>query len=78
MCVFTDKLYALEDQCTLCTVEEHLQQCINLESNPSLSKQYGINSNSTLNELKYFHVCTGGLIPDIMHDMLEGAKCLLY
>ena len=21
----------------------------------------------------YFHVCGGGLLPDIMHDLLEGA-----
>ena len=37
------------------------------------SKIYGINRNSSLNELKYFHVCSGALIPDIMHDVLEGA-----
>ena len=24
-------------------------------------------------ELKYFDICGGGLIPDIMHDILEGA-----
>ena len=22
---------------------------------------------------RYFHVCEGGLIPDVMHDVLEGA-----
>ncbi len=22
--------------------------------------------------LRYFHVCNGGLLPDIMHDLLEG------
>lgn len=22
---------------------------------------------------RYFHVCNGGLLPDIMHDVLEGA-----
>ena len=22
---------------------------------------------------RYFHVCNGGLIPDVMHDLLEGA-----
>ena len=22
---------------------------------------------------RYFHVCEGGLLPDIMHDLLEGA-----
>lgn len=24
-------------------------------------------------ELKYFDICNGGLLPDIMHDVLEGA-----
>lgn len=36
------------------------------------SKEYGINSTSTLNDLHYFHTCTGALLPDIMHDVLEG------
>lgn len=36
------------------------------------SKEYGINRNSALNNLTYFHVCDGSLIPDIMHDLLEG------
>ena len=22
---------------------------------------------------RYFHVCDGGLVPDVMHDILEGA-----
>ena len=35
------------------------------------SKKFGINHNSILNELTYFHVCDG-LLPDIMHDILEG------
>ena len=25
------------------------------------------------NLYSYFHVCDGGLLPDIMHDLLEGA-----
>ena len=33
---------------------------------------YGINRDSILNELSYFHVCDGSLLPDIMHDVLEG------
>ena len=35
------------------------------------SKLYGLNGDSILNELKYFHVI-GGLVPDLMHDLLEG------
>ena len=35
------------------------------------SKLNGLNGESVLNELKYFHVI-GGLVPDLMHDLLEG------
>ena len=38
-----------------------------------MSKEFGINRNSVLNELSYFNVCSGALLPDIMHDVLEGA-----
>jgi len=37
------------------------------------SKELGINRDSVLNELNYFHVCDGSLLPDVMHDILEGA-----
>lgn len=37
------------------------------------SRQSGVNRDSILNELSYFHVCGGGLLPDVMHDILEGA-----
>ena len=36
---------------------------------------YGLHRDSSLNSLRYFHV-TEGLIPDIMHDCLEG--CVHY
>ena len=71
----------------------HKQHCLELEHNTNASKEYGINRNSCLNELRYnlngfkytltqfcdlvvcryFHVCDGGLVPDVMHDLLEGA-----
>lgn len=42
---------------------------------------YGVNCNSILNKLRYYHVTTG-LPPDIMHDVLEGVavmelRCML-
>ena len=52
---------------------EHLQIMIASEGNSAISKEYGINSTSILNELNFFHVSSGGLLPDIMHDILEGA-----
>lgn len=37
-----------------------------------LATTYGLNRDSILNSLQFFHV-TEGLPPDIMHDILEGA-----
>ena len=37
------------------------------------SKEYGVNRNSILIELIYFHVCDSSLLPDVMHNILEGA-----
>lgn len=53
----------------------HQQQCSELEgeSGSEALKRYGINHNSILNELSYFHVCSGALLPNVMHDVLEGA-----
>ena len=53
---------------------DHITQCEEIKTDPTheKSKEYGINRDSILNELKYFHVCDGSLIPDIMHDVLEG------
>ena len=46
-----------------------------------ITTTYGINGDSVLNKLQYFHV-TFGLPPDVMHDIFEGAavvefKCML-
>lgn len=56
------------------TPEEHDTQCSEVEqdSTNSKSREHGINYRSVLNELKYFHTCNGQLLPDIMHDVLEG------
>ena len=37
-----------------------------------ISTTFGMNRNSALNTLKYFHIVRG-LVPDIMHDILEGS-----
>ena len=34
---------------------------------------YGVNRRALLDSLHYFSVASGALIPDIMHDILEGA-----
>ena len=55
---------------------DHLMQCALIESgDPSnpYSKEYGINCRSSLLDLQYFNLCSGALLPDVMHDVLEGA-----
>ena len=57
------------------TLESHLEQC-NLEDDESEedhSMEFGINSRSKLMSLQYFDLCRGCLVPDILHDVLEGA-----
>ena len=50
--------------------EEH---CIGLDGplRDHIATTYGLQCNSVLNECSYFHV-TDGLVPDVMHDVLEG------
>ena len=56
------------------TKDEHEKQCKEVEDDHtnSKSKEYGINHTSILNDLSHFHTSTGALLPDIMHDVLEG------
>lgn len=63
--------FFFEENFTLRTPHEHQKQCHNLEKDPSLSVQYGINRNSILNTIPGFSVVTG-LPQDFMHDLLEG------
>ena len=59
------------------TPSTHAEQLQHLESTDEdyreCSKNYGINYRSVLDELQYFDIATGALIPDVMHDILEGA-----
>ena len=52
-----------------------MQQCVQLENDPDgeYSKEYGINCRSAFLDLDYFDLCSGALVPDVMHDLLEGA-----
>ena len=65
----------LECDFTLGDKVSHERQCSELHgaSNSDASKLYGVNRNSILNELSYCHVCSGALLPDVMHNILEGA-----
>lgn len=52
----------------------HQEHCRGIQDDTTgaLSKEYGVNRDSILNQLTFFHVCDGSLLPDIMHDVLEG------
>lgn len=61
---------------TLRTLEDHRHQCVVPEEDISNftenSKEYGVNFHSILMELTYFDVCSGALLPDVTHDLVEG------
>ena len=67
-----------EHHLQLRTPADHEHKCTRLGSAESqrehdeLSKEYGINHKSVLDELQHFSVCSGSLVPDVMHDVLEG------
>lgn len=43
-----------------------------MENDPNRSTEYGINRRSDLLRLDHFDLCSGALLPDVMHDILEG------
>ncbi len=67
-----------ENELTLRCLDEHKRMCGKLlattdpQSLVKRSKRYGINVQSTLMSLEYFDLCSGALVPDVMHDVLEG------
>lgn len=65
-----------EEAFTLRSQEQHLVHCNCLENDPANfeqnSKEFGVNYRSQLLELRYFDICGGGLVADVMHDLLEG------
>ena len=71
------------DQCLMRCKEDHEDQWkLMEESSTSKDRDYhstthGINFNSPLNSLKFYHVTNFGLPPDPMHDLLEGYANLI-
>lgn len=65
---FTERAFQLRTQ------ELYDSHCDGLEGplHDHIATTYGIVHNSILNSCRYFHV-TSGLVPDIMHDILEGS-----
>ena len=52
----------------------HTSHCTDLGGtlHNHIATTYGLTRNCTLNSCRYFHV-VDGLVPDIMHDLLEGS-----
>ena len=61
-----------EKDFTLCTLNHHLCLCDEIEVDSGTSREYGVNRKSVLTKLQYFDIYSGALVPDIMHDVLEG------
>lgn len=61
----------MEKELELRTPENYNHMChvLSISGDTSDTTTSGINRQSELNQLKYYHVC---LPPDIMHDLLEG------
>ena len=54
---------------------QHLQHCAALDNDPNgeSSIEYGVNTCSALLDLHYFDMCSETQLPDVMHNILEGA-----
>ena len=70
----------IESQFELRTVAKHSDHCDLLERDDlsaadrqHYSLVYGVNRRALLDTVHFFSVSSGALIPDIMHDVLEGA-----
>ena len=63
--------YFTEEEFEMRTPSEHIKQCEEVLEDQAMSKEYGINRNSILNDVIGFSV-VNGLPHDVMHDMLEG------
>jgi len=50
-----------------------LEQDLCASDHQHYSTIFGVNRRAVLSTLRYFDVTSGALIPDIMHDILEGA-----
>ena len=66
----------MEKYLVLRTQVSYSHHCDLIETAPELAEHYstvyGINYRSPLDSLSNFEVAEGAMIPDIMHDILEG------
>ena len=66
-----------EEHFVLRSRAQHLEHCALLEDEEDdyveNSRDVGVNHRSILLDFQYFDMCSGALLPDVMHDVLEGA-----
>ena len=86
---FLESFQFVESRFNLRSSTSHSRHCDILENEDltvsdrqHYSLTYGVNRRALLDSLLYFNVSSGALIPDVMHDILEGAlpyevKCML-
>lgn len=74
---FVHKLQFTDEELQLRTRATHASHVSDLSGplHDHIATTYGITGKSVLNNSRYFHVVTG-LVPDIMHDILEGTTQL--
>ena len=79
MCVTELSVYIqfTEGELQLRTRTTHASHVADLDGplHSHIATTYGVTKASALNDLRYFHV-VNGLVPDIMHDVLEGTTQL--
>ncbi len=64
---FAERSFTLRD------LDSHRVHCDKVEEDPrTYSREFGVNHRSDLMELQYFDICSGALLPDVMHDIFEG------
>ena len=63
--------YFTEEEFEMRAPSEHIKQCEEVLEDQAMSKEYGINRNSILNDVIGFSA-VNGLPHDVMHDMLKG------
>ncbi len=81
-CLFQPPSQFQEETFPLRSLDQHLDHCALLEQHAEYSKEFGVNRRSVVLDLQHFNPCDGSLLPDVMHDVLEGtleyqAKLLL-
>ena len=66
-----------EEEFQLRTPAGHAAHCASFDGplRSHIATTYGVTRNALLNSCRYFHVIDG-LVPDIMHDILEGTLSL--